>query len=160
MAAVFQTTFWNGLSWMKLYEFRLKCNLTHICVTRAQWVIHCVNKEGACYPYWHHSCHISREESCKNVNAEHTRNDNHIRILYQFNFKLTSITKFENILYIKLQCGMLYSYRDYSERHLIRNVLIAGLLKNIFPTRNTPTARTSAAPCFGSVKQSIQSETI
>ena len=24
MVAIFQTTFWNGFSWMKIYEFRLK----------------------------------------------------------------------------------------------------------------------------------------
>ena len=26
MAAIFQTTFWNAFSWMKIYEFRLKFN--------------------------------------------------------------------------------------------------------------------------------------
>ena len=71
MAAIFQTTVWNGFSWMKMHEFRLKfvpngpinnipslvqimawrrpgdkplsepvlvSLLTHICVTRPQWV--------------------------------------------------------------------------------------------------------------------------
>ena len=75
MAAIFHTTFWNGFSWMKMYEFREKISLkfvprgpinnmpalgqimawrrpgdkpltepmmvrllTHVCVTRPQWV--------------------------------------------------------------------------------------------------------------------------
>ena len=43
MDAIFQTTFSNAFSWMKIYEFRLSeptlvSLLTHICVTRPQWV--------------------------------------------------------------------------------------------------------------------------
>ena len=67
MDAIFQTTFWSAFSWMKMFEFRLRFHwslflrvqlttfdhwlrykpfsepmmvslLTHICVTRPQWV--------------------------------------------------------------------------------------------------------------------------
>ena len=63
MADIFQTTFLKALYWMKMYKFRLRfhgslflgvpagdkplsepmmiCLLTHICVTRPQWVKDC-----------------------------------------------------------------------------------------------------------------------
>ena len=40
MAAIFQTTFLNGFSWMKMYEFRWMMMVrlpTHICITPPQW---------------------------------------------------------------------------------------------------------------------------
>ena len=98
MAAIFQTTFSNAFSWMKMHEFCLRfhwtlllrvkltifhhrfrkwlgadqatshffdrwwpCLLTHICVTRPQWVknnsISTENLELSCNqmcPYWQH----------------------------------------------------------------------------------------------------------
>ena len=90
MAAIFQTTFWNWFSSMKMYEYRLKCHfapsgqinnipalvqimawrrpgdkplsetmmvslLTHICVTRPQWVktLHInTDAHGQCCVAW------------------------------------------------------------------------------------------------------------
>ena len=40
MAAVFQTTFWNGFSWMKMHEFRLKFHHTmDLLWDKFQWIL-------------------------------------------------------------------------------------------------------------------------
>ena len=47
MAAISQTTFSSALSWMKMYEFRLRFHLTHCCpVDLQKWAI--------LTPYWFH----------------------------------------------------------------------------------------------------------
>ena len=89
MAAIFQTTFSNAFSWMKIYQYRLKFHwrlslgpinnipalvqimawrragdkslsepmmvslLTHICVTRPQWVYHPVAKRESFHEVSH-----------------------------------------------------------------------------------------------------------